>query len=78
MLKRLRTEQAQAKLRLGPGYHDEGYVFCRFNGQPYHPERFSREFERKQQYLHRDHRDKQIPPVPGSASRQLWSDASKA
>ncbi len=73
MLKRLRTDQAQAKLRLGPGYHDEGYVFCRFDGQPYHPERFSREFDRKQQYLNRDNPDQQIPTISLHGLRHTWA-----
>ena len=61
MLKRLRAEQAEAKLRLGPGYRDEGYVFCQFDGRPHHPERFSREFDRKQHYFNRDHPDDADP-----------------
>ena len=61
MLRRLRAEQAEEKLRLGPGYDDEGYVFCQFDGRPHHPERFSREFDRKQQYFNRDHPDAAAP-----------------
>ena len=69
MLRRLRAQQAEAKLRLGPGYHDEGYVFCQFDGRPHHPERFSREFDRKQQLL-------QPGPSPISRSRRSPCTAS--
>lgn len=33
MLRGVRTEQAQSKLRLGQGYHDEDYVFAQFDGR---------------------------------------------
>ncbi len=61
MLRKLRAEQAEMKLRLGAGYHDEGYVFCQPDGRPYHPERFSREFDRNQRYFNRDHPDRPDP-----------------
>ena len=73
MLRRVRAEQAQAKLRLGPGYHDEGYVFCRFDGTPFHPERFSREFDRKQQYFNRDRSDQELPPITLHGLRHTWA-----
>ncbi|MEJ7719064.1 MAG: hypothetical protein WKF58_00765 [Ilumatobacteraceae bacterium] len=37
MLRRLRSEQAEEKLRLGPGYVDEGYVFCQWDGRAVPP-----------------------------------------
>ncbi|MET0696880.1 MAG: hypothetical protein ABWZ58_05575, partial [Acidimicrobiia bacterium] len=61
MLKRVRLQQVEAKLRLGPGYHDEGYVFCQFDGRPHHPEWFSREFDRKQEAFNRDHPERKNP-----------------
>lgn len=39
MLRKLRAEQAEEKLRLGAEYRDEGYVFCQPDGRPFHPER---------------------------------------
>lgn len=33
-------------LLMGAGYQDHGLVFCHPDGRPYHPERFSREFDR--------------------------------
>ena len=73
MLRKLRAEQAEMKLRLGAGYHDEGYVFCQPDGQPYHPERFSREFDRNQRYFNRDHPDQQIPTITLHGLRHTWA-----
>lgn len=73
MLRKLRAEQAELKLRIGDGYHDEGYVFCQADGRPYHPERFSREFDRNQRYLCRDHPDQQIPRISLHGLRHTWA-----
>ena len=73
MLKRVRAEQAQTKLRLGPGYQDEGHVFCQFDGRPHHPERFSREFDRKQRYFNRDNADELLPPITLHGLRHTWA-----
>lgn len=32
---------------MGAGYRDEGRVFAHPDGRPYHPDRFSREFDRR-------------------------------
>ncbi len=73
MLRRLRSEQAEEKLRLGPGYIDEGFVFCRWDGQPYHPERFSREFERNREYFDRDNPNDHLPPITLHGLRHTWA-----
>lgn len=73
MLRRLRAQQAEAKLRLGPGYQDEGYVFCQFDGRPHHPERFSREFDRKQRYSNRDRPDQRLPAITLHGLRHTWA-----
>ena len=73
MLRKLRAEQAELKLRLGDGYLDERYVFCQADGQPHHPERFSREFDRNQRYLCRDHPDQQIPRISLHGLRHTWA-----
>jgi integrase len=57
----LQVRQAELKLLLGAGYHDDGWIFCRPDGTPIHPERFSREFLRKQEPTTR--------PTPTSRSR---------
>jgi integrase len=73
MLRRLRSEQAEEKLRLGPGYVDQDFVFCKWDGQPYHPERFSREFERNREYFDRDHPDELLPPITLHGLRHTWA-----
>lgn len=42
-----RRRQAEERLAVGPGWVDHGLVFCRVDGGPLHPERFSREFDRR-------------------------------
>jgi len=37
VLRQVRREQAQARLRLGAGYHDHGLVFCNPDGSPMDP-----------------------------------------
>ena len=73
MMRRLRVEQVQMKLRLGPGYQDEGYVFAQFDGRTYHPERFSTEFDRKQLYFNRDHPDEALPSITLHGLRHTWA-----
>lgn len=46
-LRTWRATQAQERLLLGAGYQDHGLIFCRPDGAPLHPERFSREFDRR-------------------------------
>jgi integrase len=45
-LRSWRARQASERLMLGAGYQDHGLVFTLPDGRPYHPERFSREFDR--------------------------------
>ena len=73
MLRRLRAQQGEAKLRLGPGYQDDGYVFCQFDGRPHHPERFSREFDRKQRYFNRAHPQHPLPTITLHGLRHTWA-----
>ena len=58
---------------LGAGYQDEGYVFCQSDGRPYHPERFSREFDRKQEHFNRDHPDEPLPTITLHGLRHTWA-----
>lgn len=46
-LRSWRTRQAEERLLLGPAYGDRGLAFCHPDGRPYHPDRFSREFDRR-------------------------------
>ncbi len=73
MLRRLRVEQSEEKLRLGPGYDDGGFVFAQFDGRPHHPERFSREFDRKQRYFNRDHAGEPLLAITLHGLRHTWA-----
>jgi integrase len=45
-LRTWKARQAEERLLLGAGYQDHDLGFCHPDGRPYHPERFSREFDR--------------------------------
>lgn len=47
MRKAWRKEQARERLALGSGHRDHGLVFPRFDGRPFHPEAFSKTFDRR-------------------------------
>jgi integrase len=47
VLKTWRRQQREEKMLLGPGYRDHDLVFCKATGEPLHPERVSREFDRR-------------------------------
>lgn len=47
MLRSWKAQQAQERLLLGAGYHDHGLVFPRPDGDPFHPEAFSKTFDRR-------------------------------
>jgi len=46
-LRRHRQRQLAERLLIGAGFTDHGLVFCRPDGGPLHPERFSRTFSRE-------------------------------
>jgi integrase len=46
-LKTWRARQTQERLLVGSGYQDHDLVFCRPDGKPYHPESFSKTFDRR-------------------------------
>jgi len=46
VLRQWRKAQAEEKLLLGAGYHEQGLVFCRADGDPTHPDLFSQTFDR--------------------------------
>jgi len=45
-LRSWRSRQAKERLLVGRGYQDSGLIFTHPDGRQYHPERFSREFDR--------------------------------
>ncbi len=46
-LRSWRVEHAKERLLVGDAYEDHGLVFCWPDGRPYHPEAFSKSFDRK-------------------------------
>jgi integrase len=73
MLRRRRAQQNEEKLLVGPGYVDEGYVFCKPDGTVYDPDRFSREFLRKQEQFNRAHVDAVLPRLTLHGLRHTWA-----
>lgn len=47
VLRSWRARQAEERLAIGAGYRDHDLVFCRPDGLPYHPEAFSKTFDRR-------------------------------
>jgi len=45
VLRRHRQQQLEERLIMGAGFTDHGLIFCRPDGGPLHPERFTRTFE---------------------------------
>jgi integrase len=73
MLRRWRVQQNEERLLVGSGYVDEGYVFCRADGRPYDPDRFSREFTRKQEQYNRARPDEPLPRLTIHGLRHTWA-----
>jgi len=73
MLRDLRERQAELKRMLGAGYHDDGWIFCRVDGVPLHPERFSREFLRKQDAYNKANPDERLPRLKLHGLRHTWA-----
>jgi len=46
-LRSWRATRAEERLLMGAGHTDHGLVFCHPDGRPFHPDRFSREFDRR-------------------------------
>ena len=73
MLRRWRAQQNEEKLLVGPGYVDEGYAFCKPDGTVYDPDRFSREFLRKQNQFNRADVDGALPRLTPHGLRHTWA-----
>jgi integrase len=62
VLKAWKARQGEERLSVGPAYQTaEKLIFTLPDGRGYHPERLSREFERKQATYNRLHPDSSIP-----------------
>jgi integrase len=66
VLRQVRRDQAQERLLVGAGYVDHDLVFARPDGQPWHPERFSRTFS-EQVARHG------LPPLSVHGLRHTWA-----
>lgn len=73
MLANHRERQAEEELLVGAGYRNERWIFCRPDGTPHHPERFSREFIRKQGAYNRAHPDQQLLRLKLHGLRHTWA-----
>lgn len=73
VLRSWKARQSQERLLVGAGYQDEGLVFTFPDGRGYHPERFSREFERKQATYNRLHADGPLPRLRLHDLRHTWA-----
>ncbi len=73
MLRNHREHQAEDKRLLGAGYHDDGWIFCRPDGTPHHPERFSRQFRRKQETYNKANPDEPLPGLKLHGLRHTWA-----
>ncbi|MDQ3352384.1 MAG: tyrosine-type recombinase/integrase [Actinomycetota bacterium] len=73
MLRRWRAQQNEEKLLVGSGYVDEGYLFCKPDGTVYDPDRFSREFLRKQAQFNRPQTEEALPRLTLHGLRHTWA-----
>ncbi|MDP9418887.1 MAG: site-specific integrase [Actinomycetota bacterium] len=73
MLRRWRAQQGEERLLVGPGYVDQGYVFCKPDGTAYDPDRFSREFLRKQEQYNRLPAGDPLPRLTLHGLRHTWA-----
>ena len=73
MLRAHRKTQNEELLLVGPGFVDQGLVFCRPDGPPYHPDRFSLEFKRNQSYFNRAHQSDPLPELTLHGLRHTWA-----
>ena len=73
MLRAHRKTQNEERLLVGPGFVDHGLVFCRPDGAPYHPDRFSLEFKRNQGYFNRHHPADPLPELTLHGLRHTWA-----
>ena len=73
MLRNLQVRQAELRRMLGADHHVGGWIFCRPDGTTLHPERFSREFLRKQEAYNKAHPDEPLPRLKLHGLRHTWA-----
>ena len=65
-LRAWKKRQLEERMMLGSGYRDHGLVFAKVDGEPFHPERFSREFDRRVTRWH-------LPKLTLHGVRHTWA-----
>jgi integrase len=79
VLKAWKARQAEERLLVGPGYQAaEKRIFTLADGRGYHPERFSREFDRKQATFNRLRPDNPLPRITVHDLRHTWATLALA
>ena len=73
MLRGWRARQNEERLLVGSGYEDLDLAFCHPDGRPYEPNRFSREFIRKQEQYNRAHPEQPLPRLVLHGLRHTWA-----
>lgn len=73
-----REQQRREKDLLADVYQDDDLVFCLEDGRPYHPERFSREFLRKQRQHNESNPDTPLPRLKLHGLRHTWATIALA
>ena len=69
ILRRWKARQSEERLLVGPDYVDNDLIFCRPDGLPYHPEAFSKTFDRRL----RQARFAEIPTIRMHDLRHTWA-----
>ena len=70
-LREQKKRQAEERLQMGAAWIDHGLVFCRADGTPLHPERFTRSFSERVRQL-------ELPPIRLHDLRHGWATMALA
>lgn len=73
VLRQQRARQGQDRWLFRSGYQDGDLVFSHPDGRPFHPERFSREFDRKVARYNREHPEAPLPRLRLHDLRHTWA-----
>ena len=74
VLRSWKARQAEEHLLIGAGYQDNDLIFCRPDGTPYHPEAFSKTFDRRL----RQPRYSELPVIRLHDLRHTWATLALA
>lgn len=74
VLRTWRARQAEERLAMGAGYQEHDLIFCRPDGTPYHPEAFSKTFDRRL----RQPRYSELPVIRLHDLRHTWATLALA